>query len=508
MKFSKFILFFTILLGLTTTFQGCDETKDIDRLSDAVLASVNSLTFEAQNPKGQMITVYADANWVAEVPDWVSISPTEGNGVVDVTVSVLENMRDGAVDNPRTTNLVFKGGTLASRATVIIYQNGDKYRGVKNYNVGEVSKLENGTTVIVTSAIVTALADGGFIVSDKQGTSTLFVSSTTAVAIGDEVVIRGTKSTDTMDLSLVECDEVQVVASGTSVTYPDPKDITETIDTYSASTYEYITVTGQFVGSTITVSDKAKNTINVINLSQTPQLGELNGHMVTVTGFFAGISGTSIRFITTQVVDKGVLEVIYFSEDFEWLAPWAEASNAGSTVENDGSGSAPNIHTVAALKTTLLPEFESRGYSFVCQPETTTSVYIQKNYLKFGRTDVQSGIVLPSIDNIPKGAKVQISFDWAPMVGGTRKFDQVEVVVVVTNGDNSVEYGPVGHTFQNEVDVLSWLHADIALENATITESTKITIRTKVWGESSSNNGGTKIYQRWFIDNIKISKVD
>ncbi len=508
MKFSKFILFVTILAGLTTAFQGCDETKDIDRLSDAVLASVNSLTFEAQNPKGKMITVYADANWVAEVPDWVTITPTEGKGVVDVTVSVLDNMRDGAIDNPRTANLVFKGGTIASRATVVINQDGDKYRGVKNYNVGELSKLENGTAVIVTSAFVTALTDGGFIISDKQCSSSIYVSSKTAVAIGDEVEIRGTKSTDSMNFSLIECDNVKVVANSAAVTYPNPKDITEIIDAYNASTYEFICVTGYFSGSTVTVSDKAKNTVSIINISQASQLAKLNGHMVTVTGFFAGLSETNIRLITTQVVDKGVLEVVYFSEDFEWLAPWAEASKAGRTVENDGSGSAPNIHTVEALKTTLLPEFERRGYTFVCQPETTTSVYIQSNYLKFGRTDVQSGIVLPSINNVPNGAKLQISFDWAPMVGGTRKFDPVEIVVVVTNGDNSVEYGPVGHTFQNEVDVLSWLHSDIVLENATITKSTKITIRTKVWGESSSNNGGTKIYQRWFIDNIKITKVD
>lgn len=508
MKFSKYILCFTILAGLTTAFQSCVEKEDLDRLSDAVLASVNSLTFEAQNPKDRIITVYADANWVAEVPDWVTITPLEGKGVVDVTVSVSDNMREGAIDNPRTATLVFKGGTLASRASVVINQEGDKYRGVKNYNVSELSKLENGTSVVVTSALVTALTDDGFIISDKQSGSAIFASSKRVVAIGDEVVIRGTKTADKTKLSLIECDDVTVMASGTSVTYPNPKDITETIDAYNASTYEYISVTGHFVGSTVTVSDKAKNSINVINVSKVPQLAGLNGHMISITGYFAGGADNSIRLIATKAEDKGVLEVIYFSDDFEWLAPWAEASNAGRTVENDGSGSAPNIHTVEALKTTLLPEFERRGYTFVCQPETTTSVYIQNNYLKFGRTDVQSGIVLPSIDNIPKGAKVQISFDWAPMVGGTRKFDQVEIVVVVTNGENSVEYGPVGHTFKDEIDVQSWLHADIVLENATITESTKITIRTKVWGESSSTNGGTKIYQRWFIDNIKITNVD
>ena len=508
MKCYKSILYFTILAGLTIALQSCDDTEEGDVLSDAVLASVNSLTFEAQNAKGKMITVYADANWVAEVPDWVTISPLEGKGVVDVTVSVSENVRDGAIDNPRTATLVFKGGTLASRALVMINQEGDKYRGVKNYNVNEISNLEDGTVVLVTSALVTALADGGFIISDKQTGSSVFVSSKSVVSIGDEVVVRGAKSTDAMNFSLVECDDVNIVANNVTITYPEPEDITGKIDTYSASANKYITVTGYFSGSTVTVSDQAKNSVSIINVSQLPQFAGLDGHMVAVTGYFAGLSETNIRLIATHVVDKGVVEVVYFSDDFEWLAPWAEASGAGKTVENDGSGSAPNIHTTADLQSTLLPEFERRGYTFVCAPATTTSTYIQSNYLKFGRTDVQAGIQLPSLDNIPNGEKLQISFDWAPMVGGTRKFDPVEIVVLVTNGENVVEYGPVGHTFKNGEDVLSWIHSDILLENATITESTQITIRTKVWGESSSTNGGTKIYQRWFIDNIKITKVD
>ncbi len=507
MKLSKYILLYlAILAGLTTLFQSCEEDKG-DGLSDAVLASVNSLTFEAQNAKEKIITVYADANWVAEVPDWVKISPSEGKGVVDVTISVSDNMRGGAMDNPRTATLVFKGGTIASRASVVINQEGDKYRDVKNYSINELTSLENGTAVIVKSAIVTALADGGFIISDKSGSS-IFVLSKTAVSIGGEVDIRGTKSSDTLKFSLIECDDVKVVANNVTITYPQAKDITEIIDTYTASGYEYVTVKGYFSGSTITVSDKAKNTVNIITVSKFPQFAGLDGHMVVVTGFFAGLTETNIRLIATQVEDKGVIEVVYFSDDFEWLAPWADASKAGKTVENDGSGSAPNIHTVADLKSTLLPEFERRGYTFVCAPETTTSTYLQSNYLKFGRTDVQAGIMLPPLENIPSGEKLQISFDWAPMVGGTRKFDPVEVVVVVANGEDVVEFGPVGHTFTDEVDVLSWIHSEISLENITITKSTKITIRTKVWGESSSTNGGTKIYQRWFIDNIKITKAD
>ena len=79
---------------------------------------------------------------VSEVPEWVTISPTQGSaGTTDVTVSVTDNMREGAEDNPRKATLVFKGSTLASRAEVIISQNGDKYRDVEEYTPGQVAEL-------------------------------------------------------------------------------------------------------------------------------------------------------------------------------------------------------------------------------------------------------------------------------------------------------------------------------------------------------------------------------
>lgn len=76
---------------------------------------------------------------------------------MDVTVSVTDNMRDGAEDNPRKATLVFKGRTLASRAQVLITQNGDKYRDVKEYTAGELAALADETVISVPSAIVVAV---------------------------------------------------------------------------------------------------------------------------------------------------------------------------------------------------------------------------------------------------------------------------------------------------------------------------------------------------------------
>lgn len=77
-----------ILMAALCSFWGCD--KDEDHLSEAVLASANTLNFEAERAAEKIITIYADADWVTEVPDWVTVTPNSGTGVMDVTVSVTD----------------------------------------------------------------------------------------------------------------------------------------------------------------------------------------------------------------------------------------------------------------------------------------------------------------------------------------------------------------------------------------------------------------------------------
>ena len=147
MKFLKYFCAASLLAASAGTLWSCDDDDD-KRLSDAVLASVSSLTFEAQDTSEKIITVYADADWVTEIPDWVTVTPTEGTGVMDVTVSVSENMRDGAMDNPRKAKLVFKGRTLASRAEVLVSQVGNKFRDIPEYQkLREVIALDDEAAV-------------------------------------------------------------------------------------------------------------------------------------------------------------------------------------------------------------------------------------------------------------------------------------------------------------------------------------------------------------------------
>ena len=100
-----------------------------------------------------------------------------------------------------------------------------------------------------------------------------------------------------------------------------------------------------------------------------------------------------------------------------------------------------------------------------------------------------------------------LSFDWAPMVGGTRKFDPVQLIITVTNGSETVGLDPIGHNFVNEVDKLEWLHADVVLEGVSITKDTRITIKSDAWCGTAATSGSS-VYRRWFIDNIKLSRAN
>ena len=228
----------------------CNE--DEDQLSKAVLASATTLSFEAQNASEKLITVYSDANWISEVPEWVTISPAQGGaGTTEVTVSVTDNMRDGAEDNPRKATLVFKGSTLASRAEVIISQSGDKYRDVKDYKRSEIAALADESVVSIPDVIVVAVTTDGFIVSDAENSGNAYIINSTPVSVGDRLSLRGTKGTDTQSLAIVECDELEILSTGGTVTYPTAEDITSKVDSYNPKDRTYISVDGVLSGSNI-----------------------------------------------------------------------------------------------------------------------------------------------------------------------------------------------------------------------------------------------------------------
>jgi len=499
-----------MLLLTTGIFTGCSD--DDDSRAGAVLSSAPSLSFSSTDAGTKTIMIYADGDWTVEAPEWVVVTPDHGSMTMEVTVSAADNMRDGAVDNPRKENVIFRGRDIRSIAEVLIMQDGDKYRDCPVVELKDVDALQNEAVIELRDAVVASLTNSGFIVSNNgvNVLATISVNTvisgnggraaTTAVSVGDKINIKAEKLSDGQKLAYIACDEITILSSGESVTYPEPENITEKIDTYTANTRKYVKIDGVLDGKTIKV-DGAELSVQIVDIPANLDINSLNGHVVSMYGYFAGVASPVVRVIPASIEDKGVFEIVYFQEDFEWLAPYSAVVPAGKTVEEDNlDATAPQIsdkNKAGVDGVTAEDVLLEKGYEFlrVCDPSKKIGecIYLQTNYLKFGKTSYQAGIILPAIADIPDNTNIVLSFDWCPMRQGSGKIDPVNLIVIV--GDETYEIPT--HGWENG-HRLEWICAEVAIPNAN--KDTRITIRQTEWPAKTAN--------RWFLDNIKIIKAE
>lgn len=341
----------------------------------------------------------------------------------------------------------------------------------------------------------------GFIVTDARNTGVIYILNKTQVQVGDKVALKGTKSSDTQSLALVDCDTVEFLSTGGTVEYPAAKDITGEVDTFKSDKRDFITVGGILNGVNIAI-EGATYSVNITNAPESMGVAALNGHRVTVTGYFAGVAAPVIRIMATEIEDKGAVKTIYYSEDFEWLDPWAVAGGAGRTVETDDlNAKAPQLPTPKVDGVSALDALIEKGYEFLRVTTKTPGecIYLQQNYIKFGKTSYQAGIVLPGLENVPEDVTTVLSFDWCPMRQGSGVVDPVNLIVIVDNGGNEAQFDIPESGFENG-HKLEWIRAEVELSGVKITKDTKITIRQTQWPAATAN--------RWFLDNIELCKAE
>lgn len=189
---------------------------------------------------------------------------------------------------------------------------------------------------------------------------------------------------------------------------------------------------------------------------------------------------------------------VYFMDDFEWLAPYVEATGAEDGVGlQKSAATAPNIYTLGAE---FLEEVQDIGYEDL--NPSASAIYLQKNYLKFSKGSNVTGLRLPALSFGSDPVQAKVEFDWCSQIGGTGKVDATSIVVVLTGGGTCTESGlaqslPVAHT-QKEGEMF-WQHVTVELKD--VTDATRIEIRPSQFGATSG-------YYRWFLDNLKVSESD
>lgn len=452
-------------------------------LSRAILTSVSAMQFAAQNAEPQTITVYADAEWTVEAPEWVTVDKTAGNRTMEVTISVGDNMRDGAIDNPKKDTIVFRGYNLLAHAYVIVMQEGDKYRDVPATTVSGILGMKDEDVVILEAAQVVAVSSKGFVVSD--GSANVFVVSTETVAVGDEVNVMGSKGTVYGLPAVSICDNVEVVGNS-AVVYPTSTDITASVDTYASSTMEYVELTGSLEGSNVLVEGAVK-VGSILDAASALDLSALNGHNVTVKGYSAGVTASLVNIIGVEIVDLGVNEIIYFADNFDWLAELAESCGAGDSMGVDGDDSAKNAYTSVSGFADLLA---AQGYEDLFPSSKT--IYLQRNYLKFSKNKNVNGLRLPAI-TCGGTTNVVMTFDWGIHVGSGGQDDVELAIEIEGNGVVSQE------TFTHTAGEWTWQTETVTISG--IDDDSRIVIKPVDFTGAATS---TDLYRRWYLDNIKI----
>lgn len=220
----------------------------------------------------------------------------------------------------------------------------------------------------------------------------------------------------------------------------------------------------------------------------------------------------SIFFASACMMMSAQDATVYFSEDFEWLEPWSSLKPAGQTIEeNDADATAQQLGTNKVDEVSTFEALKAKGYDFVVthhsskdERQPQAQIYLQRNYLKFGLTGYQSGIVLPSVANVPAGTALTLTFDVSSQRKGnkeTAEWDNTKLVVLVENGSDVKSYDlDVPHPETGAA--YRWFTVDVPLTGATVTADTKITIRNadSQWPNSAAF--------RWFLDNIKLHNAE
>ena len=504
MKIFKNILRLCAAAIIALPMAGCGQDELV---KPSALLSESSLTFEAIGAESQTLTIASDESWFIDVDaDWITVDPMSGTNTVDVTVTVTDNVKNGAMDAPREGTLTIANNRGYSIRTVI-YQEGDNYLGVEEMPISKIFTLDDGLFAKVAEAQVVALTSDGFVATDES--ASIYVSYKGEIAIGDKVSLAGEKVTLYGNAAL-EAGGV-TVKSNAEVTRPEPVDLLSNLDPSKANVVTYVTVEAGLLGHELKFEQSLPVAIKLLD----PRAGvvdieSVNMHNISVKAYVLGLSDGELTLAVTDVQDNGINDSLnaYFYDDFSWMKSYFDASGVrvdDSAGDNNSGGEAPNLRSNDALSG-LLKALTDKGYEDL-NPNSKV-IYAQKYYWKFGKTSTatvnnNNGMILPKQDF--KGDElinVDLDFDWAAHMTGSGNIDKVQIVVELTGKgffDNGTQISDPFVTTQ-EKGHLEWQHATVTAKG--VNNTTRFIIRPAEYASVTPDQ------QRWHLDNIKIADSD
>lgn len=512
-----------ILCGLSALLLINTSCMQEEKSGSKAIIPLNSEIEIPVSGSNQVFTIYADGLWEADVTEtWLSISPTSGFGTIDVTLAVEENTGTTS----REAKLVIKGGSTIAPVEVVITQKGDRFRNETTKTITEVATLEAGSLAKVSESQVIAIADEAFIVTD--GTTMLLVLGKAEVKVGSKIAFQGDVITIN-GITAVKLDEVKSIVEGT-YTPGEAKDITNELG-YAPGKVEYVKIEAIY-----TMGGKFQ--INGVDIAfpylTSASLSTLANHKVLATGYYVGTIDSYAALHVTDIEDLGeiIVDGVVFEDNFEWFSEIASESSAGDAVgTDDPSAKAPNVWKMTEeLSTQFFATFKAKGYKYLygtigasefasgpaleynAEIGKEGSMYLQKNYLKFGQTQYNAALVLPALSRLVEPTDVVVEFDWCWQVTGSGKFkpDLMTLQVDATAGkfecsntSTSLEIDSA-QSKEDGKSHLEWQHVRLVLKGATA--ETVLTIRPTNADPHVQNPDRDQ--NRWYLDNIKITNAD
>ncbi|MGM9736245.1 MAG: BACON domain-containing protein [Candidatus Cryptobacteroides sp.] len=476
-RYSILPLACAILLGVG----GCTEPEKAE--SRAIMTSESTISLKAEATT-RNLTIYADGTWKAAVTeDWLSIDTTEGWGTMDVVLTVDENFGKES----RQGKIIVSGSSTISDVEIVINQKFDRFREITAVSVTDALSLKVGDLAKVSECTVMAKTNDGAIVSD--GKSNMYIETTESVKIGDRVTFGGDVAAFG-SMTEIKVEDLKVI-SNSSVTYPQPVDITSNSTTYASDKVEYVKFTGSFLaGGKLAINGKPRASI----CNVTSDFDVLLKRDAEFLGYYVGKEGKVVVIAVVSFTDKGETPPIVplYSDNFDWVAPFVQWDKDNGRTQGDSMAKKATVNYGNAY---AIPGFEDM-FTGTMKYESlfysSKTVYVcEGNYLKFSKTNNCNGVRLPAVA-IDGTDDITLTFDW-----GKNTTDNV-ILVVEVEGNGTINGEKVSSELK-PTGAFEWKTETIVIEGADSETRIKI-YPTAFCGEVTTDGS---LY-RWFLDNVEI----
>ena len=294
------------IVGNLMSYKGTPET--VQNTASVVsikksLISVGELGFEKlpaiDTTFNLVVTAKESPLLVVSDSDWLQIVEVNKDGSYKLHAD--ENTRTAE----RTATISISGPT--ARKTVSITQAGAPSTGASITEI--IAAQDNDQVQTLPSTVVVALTTRGAVLSDGTNAIYAYGNSAAALNIGDAVKMSAKKTTYNGVPELTDITDIFVDSEGNAVEYPNATDITAGIESYAASTAEYIkfngtlSVSGNYYNITLDGIDPDVKQGSIVYPIDALDAKSWDGKKITVTGYFNGLSskGKFVNIIATKI---------------------------------------------------------------------------------------------------------------------------------------------------------------------------------------------------------------